>query len=106
MPLFANTRALVESAAPKPNKTNQLANRPSLPPNLPLIGENAQLELANRSDRAANELAEASTDPGTLELSQARTSAVIAKQIILTNALESLVAQASLLDWDSLRLLR
>ena len=107
MPLFANERALIESAAPKNNQSNQLENRPRLTARSRDETRSAQLAQPNRSTGDDGVPDSTGFDGFTTGegLDEARMSAVIAKQLIMTNALESLFAQAHRLDLDSLRLL-
>jgi hypothetical protein len=106
MPLFTNARAPAESAAPKENQTNQLTNRPRVPAHPRPAAGGAQFAQANRSDSAEDPFSGQTEEIEVHDdLDVARTAAVIAKQLILTNAADSLVAQARLLNWNSLRLL-
>lgn len=103
MPLFSDAKAQHESATHNCKRTNQLANRPSFSSPICHRTNKAQTEQTPHAKDMVGSAGHAFAGPKAIE--EVKMSAMLAKHFIMRHANESLIAQARLLDNESLRLL-
>ena len=106
MPLFMNAHAHYEQAEEKALDSPQSTNRPSCADAVITEVAREQAGCDNRIDESPVVKSPVDEEDLFAGLDFANMAAHVAKQFILTNAMESVHAQATLLDWRSLRLLR